>query len=173
VGILTSSRNIAPNIVLDNTNFKNVDRIVQVDGGSTLLSGNDALWATGKRYNGSEGTTETGHVTAPAKGKALLDSNGKLYVRSRPQYEDIDASGFVVATTDGGCKNDGSGDQTTCISKGEGHLLPSGYLCGRWNRFRPHGIQTAGLELVANSGWRLLFWRHAGAQGHGASGQRG
>lgn len=43
VGILTNNLENSPNIVLDNTVFTNVDQIIQVDGGDTLLSGNSDL----------------------------------------------------------------------------------------------------------------------------------
>ncbi|KAF9873206.1 putative glucan -beta-glucosidase protein [Colletotrichum karsti] len=115
-GVLTNSLSTSPNIVLDNTNFKNVAKPVAVEGGSTILSGNSDLWATGKRYNGSDGSVQTGAVTAPGRGKGLEDSNGLLYVRSRPQYEKTGVGSFLVATTDGGCKNDATGDQASCVN---------------------------------------------------------
>ena len=49
VGILTNGLSMAPNIVLDNTVFNNVDRLVQVEDGDTLLSSNSDLWAHGRR----------------------------------------------------------------------------------------------------------------------------
>jgi hypothetical protein len=60
VGILTNKLATSPNIVLDNSNLNNVERIIQVDGGDALLASNAELWATGKRYNGSEGLIQTG-----------------------------------------------------------------------------------------------------------------
>ncbi|KAH6856895.1 pectin lyase fold/virulence factor [Chaetomium sp. MPI-CAGE-AT-0009] len=117
VGVLTNNLPTAPNIVLDNTNFENVASPVRAAGGSTLLSGNSDLWATGKRYNGDEGSTETGAVTgAPGRGEGLNDPNGFLYIRSRPQYENSGTDSFLIATTDGGCKNDATGDQASCIN---------------------------------------------------------
>lgn len=65
VGILTNSLATSPNIVLDNTKFTNVGVSVKSTEGSTMLSGDSNLWATGKRYNGAKGSTETGAVTAP------------------------------------------------------------------------------------------------------------
>ncbi|OHW93690.1 glucan-beta-glucosidase [Colletotrichum incanum] len=116
IGVLTNGLSTSPNIVLDNTNFKNVANPVRTTTGNTMLSGNSDLWATGKRYNGSEGSIQTGAVTAPGRGKGLDDSNGLLYVRSRPQYEKTGPGSFLVATTDGGCKNDATGDQASCIN---------------------------------------------------------
>ncbi|GKT58402.1 glucan 1,3-beta-glucosidase [Colletotrichum tofieldiae] len=116
VGVLTNSLSTSPNIVLDNTNFENVANPVMAASGNIILSGNSRLWATGKRYNGSDGSTQTGAVTAPGRGTGLDDSNGLLYVRSRPQYEKNSVGSFLVATTDGGCKNDATGDQASCIN---------------------------------------------------------
>ncbi|RYP46686.1 hypothetical protein DL768_007158 [Monosporascus sp. mg162] len=119
-GILTNDRTHgAPNIVLDNVAMSNVESMVQVHGGDLLLSGTPddttiALWATGRRYTGGDGTSETGDLTMPSKPEGLL-ANGRLFSRSRPQYEDLDASAFMVAT-DKGIANDGTGDQTQKIN---------------------------------------------------------
>ncbi|KAK3393387.1 hypothetical protein B0H63DRAFT_531127 [Podospora didyma] len=117
VGVLTNSLVTSPNIVLDNTKFENVASTVKTTTGNTLLSGNLALWATGKWYIGQAGSTQTGAATAPGRGAGLDDANDHLYVRSRPQHEGHAASSFPVATTDGGCKNDATGDQASCINK--------------------------------------------------------
>ncbi|KAK4164601.1 glucan-beta-glucosidase [Cladorrhinum sp. PSN259] len=117
IGILTNDRPTSPNIVLDNTVFENVANPVMTEGGRNLFSGKADVWATGKRYNGSEGSDKTGAVEAPRRGKGLNDQNGKLYVRSRPQYEKHGTGSFLIATKDGGCKNDGTGDQASCINK--------------------------------------------------------
>ncbi|KAK3317422.1 pectin lyase fold/virulence factor [Cercophora scortea] len=144
VGILTSKNAAtAPNIVLDNTVFKNVAKIVQADGGNTLLSKNSNLWASGKRYNGSVGTTQTGDVIAPGKAKSLLDKNGNLFVRSRPQYEALGTDSFLIATKDGGCKNDGTGDQTLCINA---FLLKA--VGAKKIAYFPAGIYTVGGTVV-------------------------
>ncbi|RYP18793.1 hypothetical protein DL765_003728 [Monosporascus sp. GIB2] len=119
-GILTNDRTDgAPNIVLDNVAMSNVESMVQVHGGVSLLPGTSddttiALWASGRRYTGGDGTSETGDLTMPSKPEGLL-ANGRLFSRSRPQYEDLDASAFMVAT-DEGIANDGTGDQTQKIN---------------------------------------------------------
>ena len=163
VGILTNGLNSSPNIVLDNTVFKDVDSPVLVDGGTTLLSGNSDLWATGKRYNGSVGSTETGDVTAPAKAKGLLDSDtGFLFVRERPQYEDLSTSSFLVATTDGGCKNDGTGDQTSCINS----FLQKAATADQVAYF-PAGIYTIGGTVLIPTGSRVQGSSWSQIQGSG------
>lgn len=96
------------------------------------------LWAAGRRYNGGNGSYQVGPVTgAPPKPSGLL-AGGKLFVRSRPQYQNLGAGNFLVATTDGGISNDGIGDQTAKInqflqnaqSSGKVAYFPAGiYLC--------------------------------------------
>lgn len=50
-----------------------------------------ALWATGRRYKAGQGSHQDGPVyEAPPKPKELLDAQGRLFVRSRPQYEDLE-----------------------------------------------------------------------------------
>lgn len=121
IGILTASDKSdsvghAPNIVLDNVGFENVASAVADESGVPILKGSSRvhLWATGSRFNGTRKSTEAGDVHSPDRAKGLLD-NGKLYYRPRPQYEDVDVGGVLVAT-DHGCKNDGSGDNTVAVN---------------------------------------------------------
>ncbi|KAJ3491615.1 hypothetical protein NLG97_g5561 [Lecanicillium saksenae] len=147
VGVLTNSLAIAPNIVLDNTQFTNVGAAVKSTDGTTLLSEGVSLWATGKRYNGDKGSTETGVVKAPARGDGLNGEDGKLFVRSRPQYADRPDSDFLVATTDGGCKNDASGDQAACINTFLRRALDMNKIA-----FFPAGIYAVGSTVYVPTG---------------------
>ncbi|KAM7192998.1 Exo-beta-1,3-glucanase [Rhypophila sp. PSN 637] len=118
IGILTRSDSTSPNIVIDNTVFDGVNAPVQVENGATLLSGSQKvdLWVTGQRYTGGKGNFQTGAVTGrPTKPQSLLTSSGKLFTKSRPQYENLGAGGFLVATQNG-CSNDGTGDNTAAIN---------------------------------------------------------
>ncbi|KAI2606280.1 pectin lyase fold/virulence factor [Hypoxylon fragiforme] len=161
VGILTNGLGNSPNIVLDNTVFEGVTSPVLVNGGSKLLSGNSDLWATGKRYNGSTGSTQTGDVTAPARAKELVDPNtGFLFVRERPQYEDLSSDSFLSATKDGGCKNDGTGDQASCINSFLEKAL------GQVAYF-PAGIYTVGSTVFIPTGSRVQGSSWSQIQGSG------
>ncbi|KFA45429.1 hypothetical protein S40293_10065 [Stachybotrys chartarum IBT 40293] len=119
IGILTrESDEDPPNIVIDNTNFDGVAAPVQSTSGRTLLGGSQRvnLWATGRRYRGSRGNYETGAIAERReRPEALLGSDGKLFTKSRPQYEDLGAGDFLIAT-DEGCSNDGMGDQTSAVN---------------------------------------------------------
>ncbi|KAH7311222.1 pectate lyase superfamily protein-domain-containing protein [Stachybotrys elegans] len=146
-GVLTNSLPTSPNIVLDNTKFENVDNPVRVAGGSKLLSGNSVLWATGKRYDGEDGSMKTGDVKAPARGKGLNDDNGRLFVRSRPQYEDKGVGSFLKATEDGGCKNDATGDQASCINAFLRRALNEGKIA-----YFPAGVYVVGSTVNIPTG---------------------
>ncbi|KAM7211124.1 glucan-beta-glucosidase [Rhypophila decipiens] len=153
VGILT--QNIAgkePNIVLDNTVFTNVQRVVQINNGNTVLTSAPKLWAMGKRYmNGSTGTVESSSVTAPAKGKSLLASNGKLFTRSRPQYEKASRGDFLIATSDGGCKNDATGDQADCLNAFFNKALSQKKIA-----YLPGGVYAVGKTVFIPTGSRVV-----------------
>ena len=155
VGVLTNSLSTSPNIVLDNTVFENVANPVMAVGGSTILSGNSDLWATGKRYNGSDGSTQTGAVTAPGRGEGLDDSDSLLYVRSRPQYEKHSVDSFLVATTDGGCKNDATGDQASCINAFLQQAVDEGQIA-----YFPAGVYAVGstINIPTNSVVQGSLW---------------
>ncbi|KAH8711250.1 Glucan 1,3-beta-glucosidase [Beauveria bassiana] len=159
VGVLTNSLATSPNIVLDNTKFTDVGTAVKSTDGSTLLSGGADLWATGKRYNGDKGSVETGTVKAPARGKGLNGDDGKLYMRSRPQYEKKSPSDFLVATTDGGCKNDASGDQASCVNDFLRSAVDKGKIA-----FFPAGIYAVGStvhvptnSVIQGSSWSQIM----------------
>ncbi|OAT07954.1 hypothetical protein BDBG_16924 [Blastomyces gilchristii SLH14081] len=121
IAILTNSRedriNGPPNIVIDNLEMINVETTVKSENGDVILDGTDhvGLWAIGRRYKGYKGTYVSGDVEAPSKGKRLLDKDGKLFYRPRPQYEDLGVDQFLIAT-ENGCKNDGTGDNAGDIN---------------------------------------------------------
>lgn len=121
IAILTNSRkdgiNGPPNIVIDNLKMNRVGTTVKSDDGDVILDGTNhvGLWAMGRRYDGYNGTYISGEVDAPKKGKRLLDDDGKLFYRPRPQYEDLKVDEFLIAT-EHDCKNDGTGDNTGDIN---------------------------------------------------------
>ncbi|EGC48290.1 LysM domain-containing protein [Histoplasma capsulatum var. duboisii H88] len=94
-----------------------VSIIVKSENGDVILDGTNhvGLWAMGRRYDGYNGTYILGEVDAPKKGKRLLDEDGKLFYRPRPQYKDLKVDEFLIAT-EHDCKNDGTGDNTGDIN---------------------------------------------------------
>ncbi|OAX83696.1 hypothetical protein ACJ72_01943 [Emergomyces africanus] len=121
IAILTNSRkdgiNGPPNIVIDNLKMNSVGTTIKSENGDVILDGTNhvALWSMGRRYDGYNGTYISGEVDAPKKGKRLLDEDGKLFYRPRPQYKDLKIDEFLIAT-EHDCKNDGTGDNTGDIN---------------------------------------------------------
>ena len=119
IGVLIRNNGSDPSIVITNSNFENIQNIVLVrQNGDILLRGPDHidLWATGKRYEGSKGKFEKGPVrNVPPRPASLLSKDGKLFVQSRPQWRDLNASSFLVAT-DYSADNSGTGDQAAAIN---------------------------------------------------------
>ncbi|KAL7943683.1 hypothetical protein V8C42DRAFT_358931 [Trichoderma barbatum] len=93
-------------------------------------------------------------------GRTLL--SGFLYVRERPQYEDQSAGSFLVATIDGGCKNDGSGDQQSCINSFLQKAISRGKIA-----YFPAGIYTVGGTVVIPTGSRVQGSSWSQIQGSG------
>lgn len=81
----------AGSIVLDNIKFTGVTNGLVDGSGKVVLAGGDKTirqWAQGNVYTGT-GTTPKyvqAAVNAPAKPSSLVDSTGKIFSRSRPQY---------------------------------------------------------------------------------------
>jgi len=72
----------------------------------------------GKRYTNTNGVgaSVTGYVTPiPTKPAGLLDDTGSIFEQSKPLYEALSASDFVIAT-DHNIANDGTGDQHNAIN---------------------------------------------------------
>ncbi|KAK5628851.1 hypothetical protein RRF57_004566 [Xylaria bambusicola] len=153
IGILTSADNTtAPNIVIDNTEFSNVGAIVQATNGNVLLAGGSKtvdLWATGLRYSGGDGNRQTGGVDKrPSMSNKMLD-DGKLFTRSRPQYEDLDVGDFLIAT-EHGCSNDGSGDNAKAINSFLQQAASSGMVA-----YFPAGIYAIKSTVTVPAGSKL------------------
>ncbi|KAK8029256.1 glucan 1-3-beta-glucosidase [Apiospora marii] len=163
--ILTNGLNDSPNIVLDNLFVDNVGAVVAQDDNRVLLNvGNGPyhiiLWAAGQRYNGSEGSYQAAPADAPPKGQGLLE-NGNLFVRSRPQYEDLDPSNFLVATNEG-ISNDGSGDQAGAINA----FLEKAATANQIAYF-PAGIYQVGSTVLIPTGSRVQGSSWSQIQGAG------
>lgn len=164
IGILTHSGTNSPNVVIDNLEMSNVAATVKDANGDVILGsfGKVDLWALGKRYKGYEGQTTTGAVEAPKKGEQLLDSSGKLFYRSRPQYEKFGISQFRIAT-DYGCSNNGTGDNTNAINK----FLSDAQSAGEIAYF-PAGIYRVGGTVLIPTGSRVVGASWSQIQGAGA-----
>ncbi|KAF9872609.1 putative glucan 1, 3-beta-glucosidase [Colletotrichum karsti] len=162
--ILTNSGPTSPNIVIDNLEMSGVGATVKDTDGNVILgsSGHVELWAIGKRYNGYEGTSTAGAVDAPARPESLLDDDGKLFYRSKPQYEDFAVGQFRIAT-EHGCRNDGTGDNTNSINT----FLREAQAAGQIAYF-PAGIYRVGGTVLIPTGSRVVGAAWSQIQGAGA-----
>ena len=123
-------------LVIDNCNFSGCAAAVVDVSGSTILAGGGTIasWAQGHAYStgelgGNSSTAATSTCTAssgtasassvqgsladPSMPASLL-SNGKVFERSKPQYENVPASSFLSAKSNG-CKGDGTTDDTAAV----------------------------------------------------------
>ncbi|KAJ7632168.1 exo-beta-1,3-glucanase [Roridomyces roridus] len=110
----------AGSLVLNNIKLTNVPTAVGVVGGSTVLTGGTttiASWVHGNVYAGTNGagTFTQASVTAPSKPSVLLDSSGKIFQKSHPQYGAYSTSQIVSARSQG-AKGDGSTDDTAALN---------------------------------------------------------
>ncbi|KAG8736584.1 hypothetical protein FRC10_009144 [Ceratobasidium sp. 414] len=110
---------LAGSILLDNVKFTTVTNGLVDGSGAVVLAGGDKTirqWAQGNVYTG----TGTAHsyvratVNAPAKPSSLVDSTGKIFSRSRPQYANYAPSQFISVKAQG-AKGDGVTDDSTAI----------------------------------------------------------
>lgn len=106
-------------LLLNNVRLTNVPTAVGVVGGAVVLSGGTktiAHWGQGNVYTGSnsQGKFVQADLTAPSKDASLLDSSGRIFGKTHPQYANYDVSQFVSIRSLG-AKGDGSSDDTAVI----------------------------------------------------------
>lgn len=106
-------------LVIDNVDMSSNVPIAVYNAGTkaTILAGNTkiASYVQGKQYLAANaGTAVQGLATAVTKPAVLLNSAGKVFTRSKPQYETLAESAFISVKASG-CKGDGTTDDTACI----------------------------------------------------------
>lgn len=114
-----SAGSLKGSLVLNNIKLSNVPTAVGITDGTVVLAGGSTTidtWGQGDIYSGTGGskTFTQGTLTSPNKASSLLDSAGRIFGRTRPQYADYAVSQFVSAR-DQGCKGDGTTDDTAAI----------------------------------------------------------
>ncbi|KAJ6500511.1 exo-beta-1,3-glucanase [Mycena sanguinolenta] len=106
-------------LVLNNIHLTNVPTAVGVVGGGVVLAGGTttiASWGQGNVFKGTSatGTFTQGTIPAANKPAALLDSSGRIFGRTHPQYANYAVSQFV-SVRDQGAKGDGVTDDTAAL----------------------------------------------------------
>jgi polygalacturonase len=107
-------------LVLNNIKLNNVPTAVGVVGGAVVLTGGTttiASWAQGNVYKGtnSAATFTKGNIAAPLKPSVLLDSSGRVFGKTHPQYGSYAVSQFV-SVKDNGARGDGNTDDTAALN---------------------------------------------------------
>lgn len=142
-------------LVLDNVDLTNSAKGVVNDGGDVIVEGKQVVgfFAQGRAYGGSAGTSGKA-VQAPQdaikKPKVLLDSNGKVFTRSKPQYENYTID-HVVSVKDNGAAGDGVTDDTSAIISFLQELSYTNAI-----GFFPHGAYLVSRPIHVPVGVRIV-----------------
>ena len=107
--------------VLDNVQLTNVNQAVANTNGGTILGGGSFtidLWGQGRMYepSGASSTVQGNLARSFPKPASLLDSTGKVFERSRPQYTNVPASSFISVRSQG-ARGDGQTDDTATLRR--------------------------------------------------------
>ena len=217
-GIITSfSSNSTPTssatMVLDNVLFSNTNPAISYPNSTVIVPGNQriATYIQGNVYNAYDAQQQVGDrrcyeptanqtriqqvVGQPIKSPSLLNSNGKFYERSKPQYEGVPVANFksILDYCCGGAAtcpyNDGVTDATNCTQSYLNYIescQPSGCI-----GFVDHGayvirstIQVPANVKLQGEVWPLFMFTGTNFQdqfnpvpgfrvGTGAAGERG
>jgi glucan 1,3-beta-glucosidase len=113
----SSSPATGGSLMLDNVSLTNVPTAVAGPSGTILAGGSVTIpgWGQGHQYIPHGPLAISGVVQSFAR-PASLTSNGKFYVRSKPQYNNLPLSSFVSART-AGAQGDGKTDDTVVINE--------------------------------------------------------
>ncbi|KAH7904582.1 pectate lyase superfamily protein-domain-containing protein [Hygrophoropsis aurantiaca] len=114
-----SNGQLAGSLVLNNIQLNNVPTAVGVVGGTTVLAGGTttiASWGQGDVYSGTSGTKTfvQGNIVSASKPSNLLDSAGRIFGKSHPQYANY-ATSEIISVKSQGATGDGKTDDTAAI----------------------------------------------------------
>ncbi|THH29864.1 hypothetical protein EUX98_g4330 [Antrodiella citrinella] len=118
---LSSGGSLHGSLVLSNVHLTNVPTAVGIVGGATLLAGTTGTttitsWAQGNVYSGNSPSTSfvQGNIPAISKPSSILDSSGRIFGKTHPQYANYAVNQFISVKSQG-AKGDGQTDDTQAI----------------------------------------------------------
>lgn len=114
-----SNGQLGGSLVLNNIILNNVPTAVGVNNGPTVLAGGTttiASWGQGNVFSGTSGTPTftQGNIVSASKPSSLLDSSGRIFGKSHPQYANYAPSQFISVKSQG-ATGDGHTDDTAAI----------------------------------------------------------
>ncbi|PSR80907.1 glycoside hydrolase family 55 protein [Coniella lustricola] len=116
---LTTESSTNGTLIIDNVDMSNNVDVAVLDAmsGSTVVTGNQIVnnFMQGNSYQSGTGVASQKSIASnTTKPAVLLNSDGTVFTRSKPQYETLSASSFVSVKSNG-AKGDGSTDDTAAI----------------------------------------------------------
>lgn len=109
---------VANSLIVENVVINNVS-VAIMNGGRTVLAGTSgteviAAWGQGHAYTPEGPQNFQGPITPNLRPAGLLQGGSRFYQRSKPQYENIPARGFLSAR-DAGATGNGHTDDTAAL----------------------------------------------------------
>ena len=104
-------------LIIENVILNNVPVAVQGPNGATALAGGSITisgWGEGHEYTPNGPTNFEGTFTATPRSAALLQSGGRYYEMSKPQYASTPTAS-VLSVRSAGAKGDGTTDDTVAL----------------------------------------------------------
>lgn len=108
-------------LVLNNIKLNNVPTAVGVTDGTVVLAGSAgsttiASWGQGNTFTGTSqtGRFQQANLASPSKPGVLLDSAGRIFGKTHPQFEAYSTS-QIISVRSQGAKGDGVTDDTAAI----------------------------------------------------------
>ncbi|KAF2862914.1 glycoside hydrolase family 55 protein [Piedraia hortae CBS 480.64] len=103
-------------LVLDNVDMtRTTSAVMNIDGHEMLAKGQINAWVAGHSYvNSNQMQRSQGPIAKSQMPQSLL-SNGKVFFRTKPQYEGEPTGNFLRSFSDGGCAGDGRTVVTQCL----------------------------------------------------------
>lgn len=140
------------------------------------------MWVQGNKYTGTNqnGVFTQGNITPPNKPSSILDSAGRIFGKTHPQYANFAVGQFVSARSQG-ARGDGQTDDTAAIKRmidqvAERKLVNCSCLMSRFLQFAgcrilffDHGTYLVSSTITIPAGTRIVGEAWSVIMGSGAA----